>query len=169
MKPNEELITVKKSSSPILSINKNSSFRYISSKSSLKPYLKRTLYIETPRYQWIAEAAFFIAKSRDFIPGHELDDWLYAENEYNKKLVELFVDAAKEDGAITLTGLKQLAKAMGLKKYENLLSKTELIHRIQTACGKSSCFQSNPGEYCSQHNDCLWHSECNKLVAFWCR
>jgi hypothetical protein len=30
----------------------------------------------------IAEAAYFKAESRGFIPGHELDDWLEAEIEY---------------------------------------------------------------------------------------
>ena len=33
----------------------------------------------------IAEAAFFIAESRGFIPGHELDDWLAAEREIGQE------------------------------------------------------------------------------------
>ncbi len=32
--------------------------------------------------QVIAEAAYFKAELRGFIPGHELDDWLEAEIEY---------------------------------------------------------------------------------------
>jgi hypothetical protein len=31
------------------------------------------------RHRWIAEAAYFIAETRDFVPGKELDDWLQAE------------------------------------------------------------------------------------------
>jgi hypothetical protein len=33
----------------------------------------------TDRHQHIAVAAYFIAEHRDFVPGHELDDWLQAE------------------------------------------------------------------------------------------
>jgi Protein of unknown function (DUF2934) len=34
----------------------------------------------------IAEGAYFIAKRRGFTPGHELDDWLEAENEVDARL-----------------------------------------------------------------------------------
>jgi hypothetical protein len=33
-------------------------------------------------YNKIAELAFYKAESRDFEPGHELDDWLEAEREF---------------------------------------------------------------------------------------
>jgi hypothetical protein len=33
------------------------------------------------RHAMIAEVAFFIAESRGFVPGHELEDWLAAERE----------------------------------------------------------------------------------------
>ena len=32
----------------------------------------------------IAELAYFKAESRNFEPGHELDDWLEAEREYTQ-------------------------------------------------------------------------------------
>jgi hypothetical protein len=34
----------------------------------------------------IAEAAYFSAQRRGFTPGHELDDWLAAENEVDQRL-----------------------------------------------------------------------------------
>jgi hypothetical protein len=34
----------------------------------------------------IAKAAYFIAERRGFAPGHELEDWLAAENEVDQRL-----------------------------------------------------------------------------------
>lgn len=39
------------------------------------------------RHRMIAEAAYFRAKHRGFSPGHELDDWLAAENEVDTALL----------------------------------------------------------------------------------
>ncbi|MBE0548159.1 MAG: DUF2934 domain-containing protein, partial [Rubrivivax sp.] len=42
---------------------------------------------DQPRRQvMIAEAAFFIAQARGFVPGQELDDWLAAESEVDQRL-----------------------------------------------------------------------------------
>jgi len=38
------------------------------------------------RRRMIAEAAYYIAESRDFRDGFELDDWLAAESEVNARL-----------------------------------------------------------------------------------
>ncbi len=38
------------------------------------------------RHQLIAEAAYFRAERRNFVPGHELEDWLDAEVEIETKL-----------------------------------------------------------------------------------
>ena len=35
------------------------------------------------RYEHICTAAFYKASARQFVPGHELDDWLQAEAEYD--------------------------------------------------------------------------------------
>ncbi|MFI4888955.1 MAG: DUF2934 domain-containing protein [Steroidobacterales bacterium] len=35
----------------------------------------------------IADAAYRIAQSRGFEPGHELDDWLAAEEQVNQRLI----------------------------------------------------------------------------------
>ena len=34
----------------------------------------------------IAEEAYFRAQRRDFLPGHELEDWLAAEAEVDRRL-----------------------------------------------------------------------------------
>ena len=34
------------------------------------------------RYQWISEAAYFLAAARGHAPGGALDDWLAAEHEF---------------------------------------------------------------------------------------
>jgi len=42
----------------------------------------------TERRSMIAEAAYYRAKQRNFEPGHELEDWLAAENEVVKSWLE---------------------------------------------------------------------------------
>src|ERR1700732_3514430 len=44
-------------------------------------------HISEDRSACIAEAAFFIAMHRGFSPGHELEDWLTAENEVDARLI----------------------------------------------------------------------------------
>jgi hypothetical protein len=39
------------------------------------------------RHACIAEAAYFTAMLRGFSPGHELEDWLTAENEVEARLI----------------------------------------------------------------------------------
>jgi hypothetical protein len=41
---------------------------------------------DTERRMMIAEAAYFRAQSRDFQPGHEVEDWLEAEAEVDRQL-----------------------------------------------------------------------------------
>ena len=43
-------------------------------------------HIHEDRYASIAETAYFIAERRGFSPGHELEDWLQAENEVDARL-----------------------------------------------------------------------------------
>lgn len=47
---------------------------------------KRFLFPSGPQHHEIEEAAFFKAAHRGFKPGHELDDWLEAEREYNCRI-----------------------------------------------------------------------------------
>jgi hypothetical protein len=58
-----------------------------------KPRTRRTKSppAATPRYREdrhasIAEAAYFRSQHRGFIPGHELEDWLAAEEEIDQRL-----------------------------------------------------------------------------------
>jgi Protein of unknown function (DUF2934) len=121
------------------------------------------------RQQWISEAAYYKAKARGFTPGHDASDWLDAEQEYIATLVDLLLSACKEDGEITITGLRQLAKAIGIAKPEKIDSKTKLIRLIQTASHQHPCFRSTFGELCENLAACQWSSECQKLVAEWHR
>lgn len=36
----------------------------------------------------IAEAAYYKAEKRDFVPGYELQDWLEAENEIDESVIQ---------------------------------------------------------------------------------
>jgi hypothetical protein len=38
------------------------------------------------KHHLVSEAAYFRAERRNFIPGYELEDWLVAESEIEKKL-----------------------------------------------------------------------------------
>jgi len=42
--------------------------------------------IHEDRNACIAESAYFLAEHRGFVPGHELEDWLHAENEVDARL-----------------------------------------------------------------------------------
>jgi hypothetical protein len=39
------------------------------------------------RHALIAEAAYYRAKHRGFVPGHEMEDWLAAEREVNARVI----------------------------------------------------------------------------------
>ncbi len=120
------------------------------------------------RQQWISEAAYFNAEKRLFLPGHELNDWLDAEQAYIKMLVDVFLTVCHEDGIMTVTGLQQLAKAIGVKKPGRVDSKLKLIRLIQTASRHRPCFRTKPGEFCEHQAGCQWSNECQKLVAeYW--
>lgn len=40
------------------------------------------------RQSMIAKAAYFRAEQRNFEPGHELDDWLAAESEVDRRIAQ---------------------------------------------------------------------------------
>ena len=44
-------------------------------------------HISEDRTACIAEAAYFIAMHRGYSPGHELEDWVTAENEVDARLI----------------------------------------------------------------------------------
>lgn len=53
--------------------------------------------IDDSRERWIAEAAYYIAEKRGFVPGYALEDWLNAEALINFELAHGLV--AHEHGA----------------------------------------------------------------------
>jgi len=47
-------------------------------------------FMKAQRHVSIAEAAYFLAQKRGFAPGHELDDWLRAEQQVDTCLATEF-------------------------------------------------------------------------------
>ena len=122
----------------------------------------------TPRHQWISVAAYYKAQAREFAPGKELDDWLKAEKDYSAMLVALYLSVSKEDGGITISGLQQLAKSIGVQNPEGMSLEIELIQAIQAISQHRPCFRSEIRMLC-EGVDCEWRTECRKLIAIWCR
>jgi Protein of unknown function (DUF2934) len=172
MKPDSELqkYTINFGLHPLLLDNHTS--KKPSSHQKLKPSLTKTIKHQTDRVtrqKWISKAAYFKAKRRGFTPGHDVSDWLEAEQEYVRNRVELFLSVCKEDGEMTITGLRDLAKAIGVVKSEQIDSKLKLIRLIQLASHHRPCFRTKYGELCKDRHNCHWIAECQKLVAEWYR
>lgn len=122
------------------------------------------------RRQWIAEAAYCRAQQRGFAAGHEQADWLAAEKEFNAMLVARYLSNVEEDGdETTVAGLQKLAKTIGIENYDKMTDKKTLIHGLQMAVGTEPCFQTDTAfsALCREHTDCVWRSECRKLMASW--
>lgn len=57
-------------------------------RASIKPIkVTVTSRIHEDRHASIAKAAYFRAESRGFAPGHEVEDWLAAEEEVDQRLL----------------------------------------------------------------------------------
>ena len=120
------------------------------------------------RHKWISEAAYFKAEARAFKAGRKLNDWLEAEKEYIEMLITDYLSVCKEDGGINKVSLQQLAKQIGIKNPEQITQTNELVRVIQKASQQPSCFQSDHSEFC-EDKDCIWSTECQKLIAEWMR
>jgi len=120
------------------------------------------------RQQWIAEAAYFKAQARGFKPGRALNDWLEAEIDYSEILIATYVAMLEEDGPITMLGLQQLAKLIGIENPEALISELELVHVIQQATKHRPCFRSEVNRFCEE-TECQWQAECRILISEWYR
>lgn len=121
------------------------------------------------RHQWISVAAYYKAQARGFTPGLELDDWLAAEKDYAGMLIAFYLSMAEEDGAMTIAGLRQLAKAIGVEHAERLNLKADLIRAIQDISRTRPCFQLDPDNLCNELSACQWKTECRKMIAVWKR
>lgn len=118
------------------------------------------------RHQWIAEAAYFIAETRNLEPGKELDDWLEAEISCSEMLISTYVAMLAEDGPITIVGLKQLATLIGIENTDSLNTEIELVKAIQNASGHRPCFRTEDISLCDG-TECQWKSECQRLISVW--
>jgi hypothetical protein len=119
------------------------------------------------RYQWISEAAYYKAHSRCFVPGLELEDWLFAENEFVTMQIMRYQVISSEDGGMSISGLQRLAKSLGVENAEALTLIADLIHAIQKITHNEPCFSSDPENHCNTTESCLWKSECKKMIAKW--
>ncbi len=119
------------------------------------------------RHQWILEAAYYKAETRCFVSGCELDDWLFAENEFVIMQIMRFQVISSEDGGMSIRGLQRLAKSLGVENTEAMTLVVELIQAIQKATHNDPCFSSEPENHCNATEPCLWKSECKKMIAKW--
>jgi len=121
------------------------------------------------RYQWISQAAYYKAETRNFLSGLELDDWLFAENEFSKMLITRYHIITDEDGGMTIKGLQRLAKSLELENSESIILIDELVQAIQKATNNSPCFNRDLDIHCSATEHCLWKEDCikNKVMARW--
>jgi len=122
----------------------------------------------THRHQWISVAAYYKAQTREFEPGKELNDWLNAEKDYSEMRVAHYLSMSKEDGGITIIGLQQLAKSVGVENPEGMSLEVELIQAIQNITRNRPCFRSETLLLCGGVG-CEWRTECRKLIAVWYR
>lgn len=132
------------------------------------PTTEQLLGESTPRYQWISVAAYYKAQVREFEPGKELDDWLEAEKDYSAMLVTRYLSMSEENGGITISGLQQLAKSIGVQNPERMRLEIELIQAIQNISQHRPCFRSETSMLCGGEG-CEWRAECRKLIAVWYR
>jgi hypothetical protein len=122
---------------------------------------------DSARHQWISVSAYYKAQARGFVPGLELDDWLAAEKDYIEMLISTYLSILEEDGVMTIVGLQQLAKSIGARNPERMNLKVDLIRAIQDASRTRPCYQIDPGNLCCDITDCLWKTECRKMIAIW--
>jgi Protein of unknown function (DUF2934) len=156
---------------PNVNKNHNPSIK-TTSRQKLIPTLSKPLKQQIDsisRQQWISDAAYFKAEARGFNTDYITTDWLEAEHDYIEMLVDLYLSVFREDDAMTITGLRQLAKAIGVYKPECIVSVPELICLIQVASHRSPCFRTKLDELCKDQDGCQWKTECQKLVAEWRR
>jgi hypothetical protein len=106
--------------------------------------------------------------ARNFAPGSAPNDWVSTTHVHVNIQIARYVTRAEEDGGITLSGLYQLAKLVGVDQPENTTLKTDLIRAIQKTTNHEPCFRSEFNKRCTE-KDCKWRTECRKIIAEWCR
>jgi len=134
------------------------------------PKLKKILAPQNSNcHLWVSVAAYYKAEARGFEPGKELDDWLEAEIDYTKLLINAFLWRCKEDGGMTVAELQVFASSLGIDHADFFNKEADIIREIQKSALKHHpCFQSEKRISCDEP-DCQWREQCLKLVATWLR
>jgi hypothetical protein len=109
------------------------------------------------------------AEPTDYYMASEVsNDWIMLENSFAQAKIATYIAHATEDGSMTLTGLRQLAKSVGVTGMQQCVNAVELIHAIQLLTHRRNCSDTTANSSCHQLS-CLWRAECKKLVADWHR
>ncbi|SJM91303.1 hypothetical protein [Crenothrix polyspora] len=110
----------------------------------------------------------FQSITQNFDSNDTLDTRLGIEGYYANTQISRYLKQAEEDDYLTLVGLHQLAKSIGVINSEKITHKVELIRNIQKAINCQPCFRSEIRNICYD-NDCNWQKECKKMIAEWYR
>lgn len=103
--------------------------------------------------------------TEDFIAHKPVNAW--STQDYNR-IIACYLTLAGEDGGLTLTSLRQLAKTIGIESPEKITASDELVRLIQIASAHRACFRNTASQFCPEKT-CVWRTECQKLTADWCR
>lgn len=110
----------------------------------------------------------FQSSTQSFDPNDMLDNRLSIKDYHADTQISRYLKQAEEDDYLTLVGLHQLAKSIGVNNPEKITHKIELIRNIQKAINHQPCFRSEIRNICCD-NDCNWQKECKKMIAEWYR
>ena len=83
-------------------------------------------------------------------------------------LIKSFLLRSIEDGGFTTASLQELAHLIGVNNSKLIHSDMDLVRAIQKAVKHRPCFRSENHDFCKNSN-CLWQSECKKIIAEWLR
>lgn len=85
-----------------------------------------------------------------------------------KKQIAAYLTIFEEDGGMNKANLHRLAREIGIDNPDQISQKTELVRAIQAISHQRPCFRSGQYMLC-RDGDCIWISECKKLIAEWMR
>lgn len=115
--------------------------------------------------EWITKSASLKAETRGNFPGFEPDDCLDTDQGNIEQKIQAYLHVSREDGGLTLPGLRNLAESIGIPNPDKAETELELIRLIQQACHSEPCFRNSHDECCHPQSVCLWRGECRKLIA----
>jgi hypothetical protein len=118
--------------------------------------LNSTCRYEEVRQQW----------ENEFLKNNNMTTAMISDTEITDT-VSKYLAKVQEDGDLTISGLQQLARTIGVESPEKIHLKTMLIHTIQSISQNRICFRVASESNC-RDIECKWRSECKKLIAEWC-